>query len=170
MMKTKALIIILSTMILFLCSKSNPISAKLADIELLEADGAGGLQKFLANVKSNGSPLHTEDCLPNSVFQIKKITITPPEIIVGDNLHIKAIGAMSQDSFVSKLKVDAFLNGEIIFNQEVQKGVLVKKGLWFYEYEVGVPTFVPTGHWEIFAYVISDKNENLNCLKATFDT
>ena len=88
MMKTKIILIILSTLYLFLFSKSNPISAKIFELEYLEEEGVGRIQKFLANVKSGGSTLTTEDCLPNSTFQIKKVNINPPEIISGGSVQL----------------------------------------------------------------------------------
>ena len=170
MMKTKIILIILSTLYLFLFSKSNPISAKIFELEYLEEEGVGRIQKFLANVKSGGSTLTTEDCLPNSTFQIKKVNIKPPEIISGGSVHVKAIGAMTKESNVVKLSVDAKLNGVSIFGQDIPKTENVKKGLWFYEWEIGVPTFVPKGHWDIYCNLIDDQNVSISCLKAMFDT
>jgi hypothetical protein len=169
MTKTKIIMIILSTLILFLCSKSNPVSAKLFNIEYLEEqDNTGVLEKFLSIAKL-GNPVTTQDCLPASIFKVSKINLNPTELIKGQNIHIKVIGAMMQDEVVSKLHIDAFLNGSSIYNQDVVKNQEVKKGLWYYEYEVGIPTFVPAGHWDIYIYVLNDKGEKLNCLQALFD-
>jgi len=139
--------IILSTLILFLCSKSNPVSAKLFNIEYLEdQDNTGVLEKFLSIAKL-GNPVTTKDCLASSIFKVSKINLNPTELIKGQNIHIKVIGAMMQDEVVSKLHIEAF----------------------YYEYEVGIPTFVPAGHWDIYIYVLNDKGEKLNCLQALFD-
>lgn len=167
-MKTKIILIIFSTLVLFLCSKSNPVSAKLFDVEYLEEDNTGVLQKFLSDAKL-GNPVTTKDCLPGSIFVISKVSLNPSELIKGQNIHIKAIGAMSNDQVVSNLHIEAFLNGSNIYNQDVAKNQNVKKGLWYYEYEVGIPTFVPSGHWDIYLYVLNDKGEKLNCLQALFD-
>ena len=168
MMKTKAILVILSTLILFLCSNSNPVSAKVFDTEYLEEDNTGVLQKFLSDANL-GNPITTKDCLSGSKFKIAKLNLTPTEILKGQNIHVKAIGAMAEDVTVSKLHVDAILNGSPIYNQDVPKNENVKKGLWFYEYEIGVPTFVPSGHWDIFVYVLNSNGEKLNCLQAMFD-
>lgn len=169
MTKNKIIMIIFSTLILFLCSKSNPVSAKLFNVEYLEEkDNTGVLEKFLSDAKL-GNPVTTKDCLPGGMFQITKVNLNPTELIKGQNIHIKAIGAMMQDENVSNLHIDALLNGSPIYNQDIAKNQQVKKGLWYYEYEVGVPTFVPAGHWDIYIYVLNDKGDKLNCLQAQFD-
>ena len=168
-MKKRVIIGILSFLILFLFSKSNKVSANLFEIDYLEEDGPAKLEKFLAGAKSSGNTIEIQDCLPGSVFEIKKTIVNPPELTVGQNIKIKVIGAMKEENMVAKLHIVSYLNNQIIFSTDVAKSENVKKGLWFWEFEIGVPTFVPKGHWQNYAYVINQKDENISCLLAIFD-
>ena len=128
-MKNRLILSILNFLILFLCSKSNLVSTNLFEIEYLEEEGAGKLQKFLANVTSNGNPITIQDCKTCSKFEIKKKILNPPELTIGQNVYFKVIGLMKEDTLVNKLHISTILDGEEIFSVDVAKGEIVKKGL-----------------------------------------
>ena len=140
-------------------------SGKLFDLHQMYEQGT--LLNFLADVK--GAPVTTEECMNPQIFKPVKITIDPTEIIKGQSIKIKVIGAMLSDQVVNKLHLDTFYNGATIYTNDVdKKNVAIKKGNWFYDYEAAVPTFTPSGKWEIFIYIINDKQEKIHCLKAMF--
>ena len=141
------------------------------NVQLFDSNGMyeqGALLNFLADVKG-GAPITTENCLDTSIFKSIKITVDPTEIIKGQSIRIKVVGVMLSDQIVNKLHLDTFYNGAVIYTQDVdKKNVLVKKGNYGFDYEAAVPTFTPSGKWEIFVYLLNDKQEKLSCLKALF--
>jgi hypothetical protein len=138
--------------------------------DLNEMYSQGTLQTFLG-LQDAGYPVTITDCMENPVFKITQKVVDPPSMIKGQSIKIKAGGVMMQDVVVQKLHLDTFFNSKVIYTADVdKKNVEVKKGKWAFDYEASVPTFTPSGHWEIFIYIVSKDNTNLNCLKATFDT
>ncbi len=127
------------------------------------------LLKFLSDPFSEGNQIKTETCLDNPLLLLKTVKFDPPEIEKGRNVKMKVIGAMLEDTIIKGLFIQAFLNKNKMFEKEIPKNESVKKGIWSYEYEVGVPKFVPTGNWETYVYVRDDKDKDISCVKVLFD-
>ena len=128
----------------------------------------GTLLNFLADVKG-GAPITIESCQDKPIFQSTKMVAEPTEIIKGQSINFKVVGVMLSDQIVNKIHLDTFYNGSVIYTQDIdKKNAPVKKGPYGYTYENSVPTFTPSGKWEIFIYLLNDKQEKLSCQKATF--
>jgi hypothetical protein len=139
---------------------------KLFDLNAMYEQGT--ILKFLADAK-NGAPITVEGCQENPIFKSTKIVVDPTEIIKGQNIRFKVVGVMLSDQIVNKMHLDTFYNGAVIYTTDVdKKNAPVKKGTYGYDYEASVPTFTPSGKWEIFIYLLNDKLEKLSCHKATF--
>ena len=139
---------------------------KLFDLNTMYEQGT--ILKFLADVK-NGAPITVESCQENPIFKSTKIVVDPTEIIKGQNIRFKVVGVMLSDQIVNKMHLDTFYNGAVIYTADVdKKNAPVKKGTYGYDYEASVPTFTPSGKWEIFIYLLNDKMDKLSCHKATF--
>jgi len=144
-------------------------NSKLFDLDEMLTQGT--LLNFLNESKMflSGVPVTTDSCLDNPAFKSTKITIDPPELVKGQSIRIKVVGALLNDQTISKLHLETFYNGGSIYKDDVDKGnTLVKKGMYGYDYEASVPTFTPSGKWEIHVYLVNDKGENLSCLKCMF--
>lgn len=150
----------ISVFILIVFSKANHHSV--SEVENLSLE-------YLENSQPEGNKITSETCQEDAIFTIKKAVFNPPTIEKGQNVKMKVIGGMLADTKVKELFVQAFLNKNKMFEKEVPKEEDVKKGLWTYEYEVGVPKFVPTGHWETYVYVRDNKNKDISCIKVMFD-
>jgi hypothetical protein len=154
-------------LILAISAISAQEARKLFDLNQMYEQGT--LLNFLADVKG-GAPVSIESCQDKPIFQSTKITVDPTEIIKGQNISIKVVGVMLSDQVVNKLHLDTYYNGSVIYTADVdKKNAPVKKGPYGYNYEASVPTFTPSGKWEIFIYLLNDKQEKLSCQKATFN-
>lgn len=130
----------------------------------------GTLNTFLA-LAGDGYPIILTDCMENPSFKVTQKVVDPPALIKGQSIKMKIGGVMLQDTVVSKLHLDTYFNGKIIYTNDVdKKNVAIPKGKWAYDYEASVPTFTPAGHWEIFIYIVDDKATNISCVKAVFDS
>jgi hypothetical protein len=132
----------------------------------------GTLLKFLeaSQMLNEGSPITLEACPDQTFFKPTRTTVTPTEVQKGQSIRMKVMGVFLQDVVVGKLHLDTYYNGGVIFTDNVDKGnTPQKKGTYAYDYEASVPTFVPSGKWEILVTLLSDKDEKLSCLKASFE-
>ena len=132
----------------------------------------GSLMKFLAgaNMLTDGSPVSVEPCEDVGLFKVTRMTVDPTEIQKGQSIRIKVMGVFLQDVIVNKLHLETMYNGGVIFTDNIDKGnTPQKKGTYAYDYEASVPTFVPSGKWEIFVNLLNDKEEKLSCVKANFE-
>ncbi len=128
----------------------------------------GTLDTFLAQVK-DGQPVKVEQCLDNPTFKPSQITVDPPAIVKGKSIKINVLGVMLSDQIVAKLHLDTYLNGAVIYNADVdKKNQQVPKGMYKYDYEASVPTFTPSGNWEIYVHLLSSSGVELNCIRASF--
>ena len=159
-MISKALVFAL----LFIVISSEPL--KLFDLNKMSVQY---LENFLAATES-GIPITLEECLDNPTFHIAKLTHDPDQLIKGQNIKISVKGTMLSDQDVDKLHLDTYLNGAIIFQDNVSKKGKVAKGPWAYDYEASVPSFTPSGKWEINVVILNSNQEKLSCVKATFIT
>ena len=144
-------------------------SGKLFDLNSMYEQGT--ISSFLA-VVGDGYPITLGECSQdNPIFKVTQKAVDPPALIKGQGIRIKVGGVMTQDTVVSKLHLDTFFNGKVIYTNEVdKKNAAVPKGKWAYDYEASVPTFTPAGHWEIFIYIVDNNQKNISCIKAMFDT
>jgi hypothetical protein len=164
MAKLQIILIILSITCIF-CNQG-----RLFDLNKMAEQGT--LMKFLADAKmmTDGSPVSVEPCEDTGLFKITRMTVDPTEIVKGQSIRIKVLGVFLQDVTISKLHLDTLYNGGVIFTDNVDKGnTPQKKGTYAYDYEASVPTFVPSGKWEILINLLNDKEEKLSCVKATFE-
>ena len=119
----------------------------------------------------DGYPVTLDLCMDNPIFKVTQKAVQPPTIIKGKSIRIIVAGVMINDQVIQKLHLDTLFNGNKIYTAEVdKKNIKVAKGKWQYDYEASVPAFTPSGHWEIFMYIVNDKNENISCVKGIFDT
>ena len=110
-----------------------------------------------------------EQCLVKPIFQITKILLDPNNVIKGQNIRTKIVGVMQSDQSINRLHLETFFNGSSIFTDNVdKKNIFIKKGTYGYEYETSVPTFTPSGLWEIYLYLINESGNNLSFLKMSF--
>jgi hypothetical protein len=143
-------------------------SGVLFDIIQMQKDGT--IRNFL-QLKDDGYPVSTELCMENPTFKITQKAVQPASIIKGGSIRVIAGGLMIKDQVIQKIHLDTYFNGQVIYTQEVdKKNVSVPKGKWQWDYEASIPSFTPTGHWEIFFWIINDANEKISCLKGIFDT
>lgn len=143
-------------------------SGKLFDLNSMYQQGT--LSAFLA-LAGDGYPITLSDCMENPSFKVTQKVVDPPALIKGQGIKIKVGGVMVQETVISKLHLDTYFNGKVIYTNDVdKKNTLVPKGKWAYDYEAAVPTFTPAGHWEIFIYVVDGKATNISCIKAVFDS
>jgi hypothetical protein len=128
------------------------------------------LRTFLERTVGEGE-ITLENCLEGSEFYITKKKVTPAALIKGEPVRFKAIGIMKSTQMVKRMDLDTRLNGASIFSDSKIKNEQVESGAkYMIDYEANVPTFTPSGNWEIFIYLINDKEEKLSCLRATFST
>jgi len=138
--------------------------------DLNEMFKQGTLSTFLA-LAGDGYPVTLGDCMDSPTFKPTQKVVDPPALIKGNSIKIKVGGVMVQETVVNKLHLDTYFNGKVIYTNDVdKKNITVPKGKWAYDYEASVPTFTPSGHWEIFIYIVDDKQNNISCVKAMFDT
>jgi hypothetical protein len=164
-MKIFLRIILLSISLSFILTQHSGV---LFDIFQMQKDGT--IKNFL-QLKDDGFPVTTELCMDNPTFKITQKAVQPASIIKGGSIRIIAGGVMVNDQVVQKIHLDTYFNGAVIYTQEVdKKNVAVPKGKWQWDYEASIPSFTPSGHWEIFIWIINDKNEKISCLKGIFDT
>jgi hypothetical protein len=135
---------------------------------LYESDVPSGFLTMLG--AAGGAPVILSDCMTDPVFIITNKKVDPAEIIKGQSIKIKVAGVMKEEVHVQKLHLDTFYNGGIIYQDNVDKQnqLVPKSGKFIYEYEASVPTFTPSGKWEIFLYLVNSENVNISCLKAEF--
>lgn len=135
---------------------------------LYESDAASGFLKMLQT--DGGAPVSLSDCMDNPVYIITNKKVDPTEIIKGQSIKIKVAGVMKEEVHVQKLHLDTYYNGGVIYQDNVDKQnqLVAKSGRFIYEYEASVPTFTPSGKWEIFIYLVNSENVNISCLKAEF--
>lgn len=131
----------------------------------------GTLLKFLADAKlRDGSPVSAESCDDIGVFRLTRMIIDPETVEKGQSIRIKVLGVFLQNVILKKLHLETFYNGGVIFTDDVDKGNTEQsEGTYAYDYEASVPTFVPSGHWEIFLHLLNEKEEKLSCVKVSFD-
>ncbi len=132
----------------------------------------GTLLKFLEDTKilGEGAPISIESCGEQTRFKPTRITVDPTEVQKGQSIRIKIVGVFLQDVVVKNLSLETFYNGGVIFTDNVDKGnTPQKKGTYGFDYEASIPTFVPSGMWEIFVNLLDDKEEKLSCVKASFE-
>lgn len=164
-MNTLKGIILVLAMTTILCNfESNEFDS------LYESDGPQGFLKMLET--AGGSPVITSSCLDDPIYVITNKKVDPAEIVKGQSIKIKVAGVMKVDTKVQKLHLDTFYNGGVIYQDNVDKKneLVPKGGKYIFEYEASVPTFTPSGKWEIFIYLVNSENVNISCLKAEFST
>jgi hypothetical protein len=162
-MNTLKAIVLVLAMTTILC---NFESSEFSNV--YESEGPEGFLKML--VTAGGSPIVLSNCLDDPIYVITNKKVDPAEIVKGQSIKIKVAGAMKVDTKVQKLHLDTYYNGGIIYQDNVDKKneLVPKGGKYIYEYEASVPTFTPSGKWQIFLYLVNSENVNISCLKAEF--
>jgi len=129
----------------------------------------GTLFKFLEDVRG-GAPVTLKTCDDQeTIYQITKMAVIPPEIIKGESLKMKILGTMKSEQELEKLTIDTNFNGSPIYNENVKKDETVKIGTYIFEHSAAVPTFTPSGNWEIIMKLLNKNGDELCCLRATFE-
>lgn len=147
---------------------------KLFDLNKMADQGT--LLQFLSeagNLRAGGYPVTISDCTSETKARMKitQMKVSPTEVIKGKDIGIKVKGVMLEDQVVQKIHLDTYFNGGVIFQDNVDKGnTQVKKGVYAFDYNASVPTFTPSGKWEIRVWLVNDANDNIACVKAEFNT
>ena len=135
---------------------------------LLCQEKTTGINKFLE--MKNGAKVTVSKCMAETKLKILRIIVTPSEIIKGDDISLKVQIRALEDITIKSLNVIAHYNGVKIFEDTKDQGKLLKKGEKFiYSYVQSVPTFTPSGAWDVNLYLKNEKDENINCLLCHFD-
>ncbi len=134
------------------------------------------LDKFLAREADdfivenpNGYPITVSNCLPGSPLQITNIKVKPTEVTKGKPIQLLAAGVFTQPEDTTSLHIQTLLDGKSIMESDVPHVSHCSPGPYSFFYNNNVPTFVPTGHWEVFVYLMGGDTK-LACIKGTFDT
>ncbi len=143
---------------------------KLFDLNKMYEQGT--LLKFLGETAQEGSPVtlaNCDDADHPAVYVITRQLVTPPEIIKGSSINIKVLGKMLSAKSVDKLDLVTLYNGSSIYTDQKVLTKDVGEGEQFmWTYDASVPTFCPSGNWEIFMRLMDKEGTQLSCLKAMF--
>lgn len=120
-------------------------------------------------LESSSNEIKTEDCKKGSIEQITKIQVSPTVISKGKEFTLKVGGVLKEDVKIKGLHLKVWWNGQQIHEEDVDKKSDSKKGPYFYDYTTTVPTFTPSGHWETYIYLRDENDNDISCVKATFN-
>ena len=134
----------------------------------------GPLFDYTALLKSamlKGAKIELSLCMEETHFKITRTTVYPEEIIKGDDIAFKAQGQALEDLVIKNLHLVTKYNGADIFIDDKDQGMHeVPAGKTHsFAYTASVPSFTPSGSWDIYLYLQNDKDENISCLLAHFD-
>lgn len=117
-----------------------------------------------------GSPISISVCCDEKRFQYLKSVLKPEEIIKGGEILFKVQGVALEAMTVKKLHLVTKYNGADIFtdNKSIEKTLTEGQKLT-YDYTAAIPSFTPSGSWDIYLYLQDDKEIEIHCLKAHFD-
>lgn len=182
MFRYKVFSLIFSTCILFVLSTENPVTRNVLELDQVENNSIDiNLDKFLAGASADylvtrsnlrqvnlkGAPITIGDCMPDSILKITRTGVTPPEVEKGTSIHMVAQGIFREERDVTNIHVEVTLNGQEIYRNDVQKKGHASKGPYTFSYDNNVPTFVPSGQWNVNVWLMGG-NEKLACIRATF--
>lgn len=125
---------------------------------------------FDTDIELNGAPVTTQICCDEKRFKLIKTVLKPEEIVKGGEILIKVQGVALETLYVKKLRLVTKYNGGDIFtdNKAIEKSLPEGQKL-VYDYTASIPTFTPSGSWDIYIYLMDDKDVEIHCLKAHFD-
>lgn len=124
---------------------------------------------FLQKAAGGSEVKIVTNCQDGNTFVNSRAISSPKTISKGEKITLKAVGTSFKDLNIERVEVEAFLNGKSSFTdkKEIASGKVTPGNDFFYDYETTVPTFVPSGLFEIKVYVVS-QNERVGCLSASF--
>jgi hypothetical protein len=126
-------------------------------------------ESFLADNTATGIPITIDKCETTaSSFKNIQIRTDPAELIKGSSIQIAVKGMMIKEETVQKLAVETTLDGVKVFEDESKKNAKVKAGPYSYSYEQSVPTITPPGVYVIHMRLLNNKDEIIDCVKASF--
>ena len=161
----KAILFVITLSIVF----TQHSTGMLFDIVQTQKDGT--IQNFLALKDDKGYPVSVDMCMDKPTFKVTQKAVQPPNLIKGKSIRIIIGGVMIKDEVIQKLHLDTYFEGKVIYTQDVdKKNTKVARGKWNFDYEASVPAFTPSGKWEIFMYLINAADEQIACIKCSFDT
>lgn len=128
--------------------------------------------KFLNNNLSDPQPgelVWTQDCETGSPFEHKKIKATPNIVSKGESMNLKAAVQSDSPQSVRGVLLVAYLNGVQSFTQSKQLNDEVEAGeMYIYSFDVTVPSFIPTGSFDFYFFLVDGEEKHLSCLKGHF--
>lgn len=130
------------------------------------------ITKFLdVSTTNEGAKIETEICMDETIFKIGRISIKPEEIIKGQDINFKAQGTALKDIIIKNLHLITKYNDEVIFEDNKDQGskAVAEGGKFVFSYVASVPSFTPSGSWDIYLYLQNENDEDISCLKAHFD-
>lgn len=131
--------------------------------------------KFLekADLKVTAAPgeiVLTPDCQAGLPFIHKKEKATPNVIEKGGSINLKAAVQSDQPLHVAGLTIVCYLNGTEAYNQKKDLNDDVEAGeMYIYTIDAGIPSFVPSGSFDIQVKLVDKDGNPLSCLAAHFD-
>ncbi len=136
-------------------------------ILLLVLVALGCCNKFIET--PNGAKITLEICGEEGA-KIIRTKIDPEEIVPGGTISLKEQFQVLKDVSVKDLHIE-------VFNEGIQLQIIdqpIKKSYKAGDKDVAnfktqIPGFCPPGKWDIYAYIRSDSDEKLCCLKAHFE-
>lgn len=129
------------------------------------------LKSLMKAAVLKGAKIDLSICMEETRFKITRTAVTPEEIIKGDDIALKAQGQALENLVIKNLHLITKYNGADIFVDDKDQGSKeVPAGQTHsFSYTASVPSFTPSGSWDIYLYLQNDKDENVSCLLAHFD-
>ena len=110
------------------------------------------------------------DCEPGLPIKHIAVKANPTSVIKGEPINFKGKVETNSKVTVSQLIILAKLNNEDAFDAKKDIVTDIVPGTPFlYSYDITVPTYVPSGKFDIFLYLIDKDGKHLSCLNAQFD-
>ena len=126
---------------------------------------------FLGMQDTPGNITIELNCLAGAPFTITKAKPDPQIVTRGGRLTFKAVGSFNEKTNVQQLKVYTKINGvdaQTVFKNLPNAGLVEKDKSFVFSYEDSAPAFAPDGKYEVYMYLIDDKQKPVSCLKGTF--
>ena len=124
--------------------------------------------KFLGT-SNEGSPI-TFTVVEENTCQITRYQAKPDSIIPGDSIEFKMQISALQNVNIKELYLDTLNNGVSLFTDHVAVSKNYATGEKdIVGYTAAIPSFCPSGSWDIYLYLIDEDGNKAATLLAHFD-
>eukprot|EP00340_Litonotus_pictus_P006906 CAMPEP_0170514258 /NCGR_PEP_ID=MMETSP0209-20121228/822_1 /TAXON_ID=665100 ORGANISM="Litonotus pictus, Strain P1" /NCGR_SAMPLE_ID=MMETSP0209 /ASSEMBLY_ACC=CAM_ASM_000301 /LENGTH=162 /DNA_ID=CAMNT_0010798277 /DNA_START=9 /DNA_END=497 /DNA_ORIENTATION=+ len=127
--------------------------------------------KFLGNSAGGPGEVTIElNCSDESTLINTDARCDPAVVTKGVDITLYAKTIASEDIQLSKIHVQANLNGSPAFSDEKDQTDLIKAGEEFsYRYSTTVPSFIPQGVFDITLNLVDATGKKVSCIGFKFD-